>query len=341
MLTRRLMLAAGATLASAAVAIRAQAAQPVPDRTSTPAEEESFRRYLDGVRAEARRRGISPAVLDRALAPIRINWKVIYYDRHQPEAGAHKLTWEQYRARIVNDGRIARGREQLARHRALLERVQTRYGVPPGIIIGLWGLESDYGQAMGHFNVVEAVATLAWEGRRGTYFRKQLMDCLTILQRGDIRPEQMMGSWAGAMGQTQFMPDCFLQYAVDFDGDGRRDLWTSFADVFASTANNLAAEGWKATQYWGGAVRLPVSFSPELIGRGVRRPAGEWARMGVVSASGRAVLPEAVAASVVRPGEPGGEAFLVSATNFRSLRAYNPSDYYALCIGLLADRIAA
>lgn len=336
------MLAAGAALAADSAFVSAQAQPlPSPTRVSTPAEEESFRRYLAGVRIEARRRGISEAVLDRALNPIRINWRVIELDHHQPEAGAHKLTWEEYRDRIVNEGRVQRGREQIARHRVLLGRVQARYGVPPGILIGLWGLESDYGQSMGHFNVVEAVATLAWEGRRGAYFRGQLMDCLTILQRGDIRPEQMIGSWAGAMGQTQFMPDCFLQYAVDFDGTGRRDLWTNFADVFASTANNLAAEGWTASQGWGGAVSLPAGFDPGQIGRSVRRPAGEWLRLGVAPLDGRAVLPAAALASVVQPGTPGGDAFLVSAANFRSLRAYNPSDYYALSIGLLADRIVA
>jgi lytic murein transglycosylase len=167
------------------------------------------------------------------------------------------------------------------------------------------------------------------------------MDCLTILQRGDIRPEQMIGSWAGAMGQTQFMPDCFLKFAVDFDGDGRRDLWTSLPDVFASTANNLAAEGWTASQGWGGAVRLPAGFDPAQIGRSVRRPAGEWLAMGVAPLGGRAVLPASAVSSLVRPGDEGGDAFLVSASNFRSLRAYNPSDYYALSIGLLADRIAA
>jgi membrane-bound lytic murein transglycosylase B len=194
---------------------------------------------------------------------------------------------------------------------------------------------------MGNFNVIEAVATLAWEGRRGAFFREELMDCLKIIQAGDIAPAQMVGSWAGAMGQTQFMPDSFLRYAVDFEGHGRRDLWNSFPDVFASTANNLAMEGWKAAQPWGMAVRLPAGFDPALAGRDKRRTAEAWAALGVYPYDGEVPRPADGLASIVVPGGEQGEAFLVYASNFRALRAYNPSDYYALCIGLLADRIAA
>jgi membrane-bound lytic murein transglycosylase B len=342
MIPRRTLLAATATLlaapALAPMPVLAQAAPQKPVRAATAEEAASFRRYLAGVRAEAERKGISPGVLDRALSGIRINWRVVELDRSQPEV---KFTWEEYRTRIVSDSRIARGREQLAKHREVLARVQAAYGVPSAIIVGLWGLESDYGRAMGGFNVIEAVATLAWEGRRGAYFRGQLMDSLKIIQAGDIAPDRMVGSWAGAMGQTQFMPDSFLRYAVDFDGDGRRDMWTSFPDVFASTANNLAVEGWKAALPWGLAVRLPGGFDAALAGRDKRRPAAEWARMGVNGYDGRAPGGGDAAASVLLPGGAGGEAFLVYASNFRALRAYNPSDYYALCIGLLADRIAA
>ena len=325
-----------APLAAAGPAL-AQTPQP-PPRQSSPEEADSFTRYIAGVKEEARKKGIAPAVLDHAFAGVHINWRVIELDRHQPEV---KLTWEQYRTRIVSDIRVQHGREQLAKHRELLHRVQDRYGVPAEIIVGLWGLESDYGRQMGGFNVIEAVATLAWEGRRGAYFRGQLMDCLKILQAGDIPPEKMVGSWAGAMGQTQFMPDCFLRFAVDFDGDGRRDMWTSFPDVFASTANNLAMEGWNAAQPWGTQVRLPGGFDPALAGRGIRKPAAEWVRLGVSPLDGRAPRPGDGLASIVQPGGADGEAFLVFASNFRSLRAYNPSDKYALCIGLLGDRIAA
>ena len=335
MLHRRSLLAAAPALIAGPAF--AQAPQST-SRVTSANEAASFARYVAGVKEEARKRGISPAVLNRAFTGVRINWRVIELDRNQPEV---KLTWDQYRTRIVSDSRIAHGREQLGIHRALLGRVQARYGVPPGIIIGLWGLESDYGHQMGNFNVIEAVATLAWEGRRGTYFRGQLMDCLKIVQAGDIAPEKMVGSWAGAMGQTQFMPDSFLRYAVDFEGHGRRDLWNSFPDVFASTANNLAMEGWKATEPWGMAVVLPAGFDAALAGRDKRKPAEEWARRGVYPYDGKVPQPANGIASVVLPGGPGGQAFLVYAGNFRALRAYNPSDYYALCICLLADRIAA
>jgi membrane-bound lytic murein transglycosylase B len=334
MLSRRLVIAAAGLMALPAAAQQ----PPNPPRVSSPEEAASFRRYLDGVRAEARRQGISPAVLDRALKGIRINWRVIELDRHQPEV---TFTWAEYRSRIVSASRITRGREQLAKHRALLGRVEARYGVPGPVLIGLWGLESDYGRDLGTFNVIEAVATLAWEGRRGAYFRGQLMDCLQILQRGDIAPEQMLGSWAGAMGQTQFMPDCFLKYAVDFDGKGRRDLWTNFGDVFASTANNLAAEGWKAGQPWGGEVRLPGGFDPAWAGRGNRRAFADWVRLGVAPLDGRPLGPPDVPAVVILPGGPESDAFLVNAANFRAVWAYNPSEKYVLSIFLLADGIGA
>ena len=344
MLYRRFLLAAAALagLPIAGLPIVGPAvaqAPPKPPRVTTPEEAASFARYLAGVREEAARKGISAAVLDSAFANVRINWRVIDLDRHQPEV---HFTWEQYRTRIVNDSRVQHGREQVSKHHDILARVQARYGVPPEIIVGLWGLESDYGHQMGGFNVIEAVATLAWEGRRGAFFREQLMDCLKIIQAGDIPADKMVGSWAGAMGQTQFMPDSFLRYAVDFDGDGRRDMWSSFPDVFASTANNLAVEGWKAGQPWGAQVRLPDGFDPGLAGRGIRKPAAEWFRLGVVplSGAGRVPMPADAATSVVLPGGMQSDAFLVSAGDFRALRAYNPSDYYALSIGLLADRIA-
>jgi membrane-bound lytic murein transglycosylase B len=216
------------------------------------------------------------------------------------------------------------------------------YGVPGPIIVGLWGLESDYGRDVGRFNVIEAVATLAWEGRRAAYFHEQLMDCLRILQSGDIQPQQMLGSWAGAMGQTQFMPDSFLKYAVDFDNRGRRDLWNDFACVFASTANNIAKEGWQRDIPWGWRVDLPATIDPTMIGRGVRVKIGEWVRLGVRAQSGAPLPRGDLPASLVQPGAPDDpDTYLVPASQFAALRAYNPSDKYALCIGLLADRIGA
>ena len=185
--------------------------------TGTPQDQASFARYIEGVKAEALADGISATVLQAAFATVRMNPRVIELDRSQPEV---QFTWTRYRTSVVSDRRIADGRTHYARHTALLQRVAAVYGVPGPIVVGLWGLESDYGHDVGQFPVIEAVATLAWEGRRGAYFRKQLIDCLKILNAGDIQPAQMVGSWAGAMGQTQFMPDAFLEYAVDFDHRG-------------------------------------------------------------------------------------------------------------------------
>ncbi len=333
MLHRRSLLAAAPALLAAPALARAAAYAPHP---TTAAEAASFRRYLAGVAAEAGGRGVPPALARRTLAGLSINWRVIALDQNQPEV---KLTWEQYRTRIVNTERVREGRAQLARHLPLLRRVEARYGVPPGILIGLWALESDFGRHMGRFNVLDAVATLAWQGRRRAYFQGELLDALKIVAHGDIPAREMVGSWAGAMGQTQFMPDSFLRYAVDFDGDGRRDLWHSLPDVFASTANNLAAEGWNAAEPWGTPVRLPAGFDPALAGRGHRKPAAGWLSLGVRPLDGRPPRPESGLASIVRPD--AGDAYLVYASNFRALRAYNPSDYYALSIGLLADRITA
>ncbi len=341
MLIRRTFLTTtSAAMAAATLGLpAARAAGPVRSFVPTPEDQASFARYIDGVKAEARAMGIAPRVVDAAFARVRLNARVIELDRNQPEV---QFTWLKYRTSIVSDNRVRGGRAQYARHAALLRRVEDAYGVPGPVIVGLWGLETDYGRDVGKLNVVECVATLAWEGRRAKYFHEQLIDCLKILNAGDIQPEQMVGSWAGAMGQTQFMPDSFLKYAVDFDRRGQRDLWNDFACVFASTANNLAMEGWQRGIPWGWRVRFPAPPDPALVGRGVRRPIGEWVRLGARRADGLPIQSPDVPASLIQPGAPDDDdTFLVPASQFASLRAYNPSDKYALCIGLLADGISA
>jgi membrane-bound lytic murein transglycosylase B len=298
---------------------------------------DSFTSFLSGVRAEARRNGVSNSVLDRAFAGLRPNTKVIELDQHQPE---FTLTWEQYRTRIVSDTRVAKGRQLYAAHHDLLARVTARYGVPAGIIMGIWGLESNYGQLTGGFNVIEALATLSWEGRRASFFRSELMDALKILQHGDISPERITGSYAGAMGQTQFMPDSFLKYAVDFSGTGRRDIWNDLGCVFASTANYLAQEGWQSGLPWGQAVRLPPGFDPSATGRENRRAVGDWVRMGVEPV-GPVRTPASVPAAVILPGGAGGEAFFAYHPNFLAIRRYNPSDFYCISVGLIGDLVTA
>jgi membrane-bound lytic murein transglycosylase B len=330
---RRCIAAAAASVVSPAWAAQQQG--PVKPKAAPP---DSFALFVAGVRAEAQHNGISKLTLDRAFAGVRVNQRVIELDHHQPE---FTFTWDQYRSRIVSQARVAKGRDKYARYRDLLTRVSSRYGVPAGIILGIWGLESDYGAEMGGFNVVEALATLSWEGRRAAFFRSELMDALRILESGDITPAQMVGSYAGAMGQTQFMPDSFLKYAVDFSGTGRRDIWNDFGCVFASTANYLAREGWQAGLPWGQAVVVPQGFDAALSGRANRRQVRDWISLGVRPASG-APLPSADAlGAVILPGGAGGEAYLVYHPNFLAIRRYNPSDFYCISVGLIGDLVTA
>jgi membrane-bound lytic murein transglycosylase B len=327
MLTRRTILSA-APLAASFAAMGASAACAATD---------SFAAFIAGVRHDARGIGVSDKVLDQAFAGIHANQRVIDLDRHQPE---FTLTWAQYRTRIVSDPRVAKGRSMYAQHRDLLDRVAAQYGVPAGIILGIWGLESDYGAETGGFNVIEALATLSWEGRRAAFFRSELMDALRILQSGDIPAKQMTGSYAGAMGQTQFMPDSFLKYAVDYSGTGRRDIWGDLGCVFASTANYLQREGWQRGLPWGEPAHLPAGFDPLLSGREHRRPLTDWQSLGVAPAGKLAVPPE-TSAAILLPDGAGGEAFLAYHPNFLAIRRYNPSDFYCICVGLLGDLVTA
>jgi membrane-bound lytic murein transglycosylase B len=320
MLSRRSLLAASLPAAFA-----------VPAGAAT----DSFQGFLAGLRAEARRAGIAAATLDRAFAGVQPNQKVLERDRHQPE---FTMTFAQYRALLITDQRISNGRAAWQQNRSLLARVQDRFGVEPEVIVGIWGLESSFGAGMGDFHVVEALATLAWEGRRASFFRGELMAALRILDNGDVTPARMTGSYAGAMGQPQFMPSSYLRYAVDFEGHGRRDIWGSKPDVLGSIANYLARSGWRSGETWGQAVTLPAGFDTASAGRENRRPVGEWLRLGVRSANGRPLARADAPAAVVLPDGAGGDGFLVYA-NFTAIRRYNPSDYYALVVGLLGDMI--
>jgi membrane-bound lytic murein transglycosylase B len=322
MLSRRSLL--GASLATTFA---------VPARAAT----DSFQGFLAGLRAEARRADISAATLDHAFAGVQPNQKVLERDRHQPE---FTMTWAQYRALLITDQRIANGRAAWQQNRALLDRVQDRFGVGPGVIVGIWGLESSFGTGMGDFHVVEALATLAWEGRRASFFRGELIAALRILDNGDVTPARMTGSYAGAMGQPQFMPSSYLRYAVDFEGHGRRDIWSSKPDVLGSIANYLARSGWRSGEPWGQSVALPANFDASSAGRDNRRTVGEWSRQGVRPADGRLLARADVQAAVILPDGAGGDAFLVYA-NFSAIRRYNPSDFYALVVGLLGDSVVA
>jgi len=295
-----------------------------------------FEQWLADLRAEAARQGIGPATLDRALAGVQPIPRVVELDRRQPES---RQTFRQYLDRTVPSSRVTAGRRLVATHRQLLEEIGARYGVPPSVIVALWGIESDYGRHTGGYGIVPALATLAYEGRRGSFFRQELLAALQILEKEQIGVESFRGSWAGAMGQCQFMPSSFAEFAVDHDGDGRRDIWSSPADVFASTANYLVKAGWETHRTWGRVVVLPGGFDTSLAGLATKKPLGEWQQLGVRRVGG-GKLPEVadVSAALILPDGPGGPAYLVY-KNFEVLLAWNRSTYFATAVGLLSDRI--
>ncbi len=295
-----------------------------------------FNVWLEAVRTEASGRGVSDAIIEAALTGIAPIPRIIELDRAQPE---FTLTFEQYLERVVPDARVAKGRQMLGANRALLDEVGAAYGVRPRFIVALWGIETDFGRLTGGFSVVEALATLAYDGRRSEFFRKELFDALQILNEGHISPADMTGSWAGAMGQSQFMPSSFLGFAQDYDKDGRRDIWTTKADVFASAANYLANYGWANDQTWGREVRLPANLDPTLIGLDVKRSPADWQSLGVRCADGRDLPVRAMAGSIVLPDGEGGRAFLVYG-NFETILRWNRSTYFGIAVGHLADRIA-
>ncbi|MEW6486576.1 MAG: lytic murein transglycosylase [Thermodesulfobacteriota bacterium] len=303
-----------------------------PLRAETP----DFSLWLAELRAEALRAGISAATLDAALTGIEPIPRVIELDRRQPE-----LTWtlDQYMTRIVSEERVARGREKLREHGALLEQVGKQYGVPARLLTALWGIETNYGQASGGFQVIPALATLAHEGRRSDFFRKELLLALRIVDQGHVTPEGMMGSWAGAMGQMQFMPSTFTSYAVDGNGDGKIDLWGSREDAFASAANYLSRMGWDGARTWGRAVQVPPGLDRSLVSLDVRKPLEEWQALGVRRTNG-ADLPEVsgLTASLIQPDGPGTPAYLVY-DNFRTILRWNRSQFFGIAVGTLADRI--
>ena len=305
---------------------------------AVPGSAEDFQIWLGKLRVEAEGKGISQSVLDEALAGIQPIPRVIELDRRQPE---FTLTFTQYRDRVVPQSRIKKGRVKYQENRDLLEEIGGKIGVQPRFIVALWGIETDFGRVTGGFKVIPALATLAHDGRRSAFFRKELLNALQILHEGHIAPKEMMGSWAGAMGQSQFMPSSFLAHAVDYDGDGRRDIWTTRPDVFASAANYLAKSGWRADQTWGREVKLPPDFDFALADLKVRKPIGGWQALGVRQPDGGDLPTRQLSASIVLP-EKGkmSPAYLVY-NNYRTTLRWNRSTYFALAVGLLSDGIGA
>lgn len=297
-----------------------------------------FVAWLAELRAEARQRGISEATLHAALDGVQPIERVIELDRKQPEG---TMTFEQYLDRVVPQSRIDKARQRLVENRELLAKVEQRFGVEAEFIVALWGIESDFGERMGNFPVIDALCTLAYDGRRSAFFRAELFHALTILDEGHIDAASMEGSWAGAMGQAQFMPSSFVSYAIDFDGDGRRDIWTTREDVFASAANYLSTIGWKHGDGWGRQVRLPAGFdAAAAAAEEAPRPVSAWRAEGLRTVLG-APLPAAEdsrLATLVLPGGEGGPAYLAY-DNYRVILRWNRSNYFALAVAQLAERI--
>ena len=294
-----------------------------------------FKNCLERLWPEAARRGITRATYDRYTGDLEADVKIMDYVDAQPEFT--KAFWD-YLDLLVTDERIAKGREMLAANAATFDAVEKSYGVDRTIIAAIWGVETKYGTVAGERPVIRSTATLACVGRRQAYFKDEFLATLEILQRGDIRPDQLKGSWAGAFGATQFMPTAFKRYAVDFDHDGRRDIVGNVADIAASTANHLKVAGWVAGQTWGYEVVLPQGFSYMLADPARRLTFAEWARHGVAR-PGAAPFPRAGdRATLFIPAGARGPAFLLT-DNFRALMKYNPAEAYALAAGHLADRL--
>ena len=303
-------------------------------QTATETTLPSFADWRQAMRSEAIATGIDAALFDRVFAGVTPDPAVLKADSSQPEFT--RPVWE-YLDGAVSSSRIGRGRVLLAQHNTMLQRIEQQYGVEAQILVAIWGLESNFGNNIGSHSVIRSLATLAYDGRRQGFWRAQLLAALQILQNGDVPSDRMIGSWAGAMGQTQFMPTTYNQHAVDFDGDGKRDLWNSSADALASAAHYLQASGWQRGQPWGFEVRLPSDFDYALADPDQRRSLTEWAELGV-----RPLAPTGAAASarasLQLPAGHQGPAFLLL-DNFRSILKYNNSTSYALAIGLLADNL--
>nr|WP_238321342.1 lytic murein transglycosylase [Thioclava atlantica] len=311
----------------------APVADPIP--ATDAATEARFEAWLAGFRKRALAEGISDTTWRRATAGIRYNPKVIERDRYQAEFT--RAIWD-YLDSAVSPERVANGQEMLRRYGPTLDRIERRYGVEKEVVVAIWGMESRYGAHRGSTAIIPALATLAYDGRRGSFFAKQLIAALRIIQDGDVDARHMTGSWAGAMGHTQFIPTSYLAYAVDFTGDGKRDIWSEDpTDALASTAAYLARSGWSKGQPWAVEVTLPPGFNYGLTGKGVSKSPSDWATLGVRSATG-GMVPNYGSASILLPAGAKGPALMIFG-NFRAISRYNSADAYVIGVGHLSDRL--
>ncbi len=294
----------------------------------------AFQRWIDGFRARARRAGIRDSVFDAAFEGVRYNTNVIQKDRNQSEFT--KQIWE-YLDSAASETRVRNGRDALRKNKKVFAQIESRYGVEAEVVAAIWGLESAYGSHRGDVPIIEALATLSFDGRRGRFFEQQLIAALKIIQLGDIAPRRMTGSWAGAMGHTQFIPTSYLSHAVDFRGDGKRDIWSDDpTDALASTAAYLKNFGWTKGQPWGVEVTLPKGFNYGLTGERIKKSPADWASLGVRDTRGRKV-PNHGRASILLPAGAQGAAFMIF-DNFHVIERYNTADAYVIGVGHLSDR---
>ena len=301
---------------------------------SIVAADQNWKSWVAEVRKEALAQGISSHVFDEAFADIHEpSRQVKGLARSQPE---HRLTYAKYLHSRVDNYRITIGKQQYKKNKALVDEIASKYGVDPCFILSFWGMETSYGSYMGNFPVIKSLATLAYESNRKDFFRKELFLALHILNDGHVTLDHFKGEWAGASGQPQFLPSSWVKYAVDYDGDGRKDIWESKADVFASIANYMKINGWRTGEPWAIYVKLPAHFDMGLEGKSIIKPVSEWNSLGVRTLNGEPLPHPDWNASIVQPN--GGPVFLAY-PNYKMILRYNNSIYYAGAIGYLADKI--
>ena len=331
----RLALLAGLTsVLLASTPLQAQNSQP-PGPTLSPADERAFATCLNSLRSQAAEKGVRGATFDAHAMPLVPDMTVLDLLDAQPEFVTP--IWD-YLAGLVDEERVADGREMLARWDEVLRAVETQYRVDPATVVAVWGVESNFGRNFGSRPLLTSLSTLSCFGRRQPFFRGEFFTTLKIIQDGDVAPERLTGSWAGAFGHTQFMPSTFMRLAVDFDGDGRRDLIDSVPDALASTANFLRRAGWRSDLPWGFEVALPARFDASSAGRRNKQPMSSWAARGVKRIDGSALPAGDTPAAVLLPAGAGGPAFVVT-RNFDALYSYNAAESYALAIAHLSDRL--
>jgi membrane-bound lytic murein transglycosylase B len=323
-------------LVSISVFTTLSAQAQVTETTPVAEMEQDFQRWLVDFKIQAVQAGISSSTLSHAFADVHLNQKVLELDRRQPEFTS---TFFEYYNRAVSDQRIQSGVKNLKKHRKLLHEVTQKYGVPERILVAFWGMETNYGSYTGNIPIIESLATLSYDPRRRSFFSKQLINALQIIDLGYVTPKEMKGSWAGAMGQCQFMPSNYLKYAVDGDGDGKINLWDSLPDALYSAGHFLEQLGWQKEQNWGREVLLPEDFDYALADGKTQRSLKEWQTLGIKQANNRSLSTQIdMPARLLLASDFRGPAFLVY-DNFKVIKRWNNSDKYAIGIGRLADRI--